>query len=105
MTNANRAMAATSVPQQPSPTVPTPLEKLGDFLETAGMKGKTGPRAFADFERELHARMMDLERDVIAAEMKRFDCEEDAIVIAGKVHRRVLRQSQTYMTAAGEVVV
>jgi hypothetical protein len=29
----------------------------------------------------------------------------DAIVIAGKVHRRVLRQSQMYVTSAGEVVV
>jgi hypothetical protein len=94
--------AATSVQKEASPT---PLEKLREFLETAGMKGKTGPRAFADFEREVHERMMEVERDVIAAEMVKLDIDADAIVIAGKVHRRVLRQSQTYMTSAGEVSV
>ena len=34
------------------------------------MKVKTGPRAFEEFERELHARMMDVERDALAAEMR-----------------------------------
>jgi hypothetical protein len=36
-----------------------PLEKLREFLEKEGMKSKTGPRSFADFERELHERMME----------------------------------------------
>jgi hypothetical protein len=82
-----------------------PLEKIREFLETAGVKSKTGPRSFAEFERELHERMMEAERDILAAEMAKVDIDADAVVIAGKVHRRVLRQSQTYMTSAGEVVV
>ena len=49
--------------------------------------------------------MMEAERDIVAGEMARHDVDADAVVIAGKVHRRVLRQSQTYMTSAGEVVV
>jgi hypothetical protein len=69
------------------------------------MKEKMGPHAFAEFEKELHERMMEAERDIVAAEMARLDADADAIVIDGKVHRRVLRQSQTYMTSAGEVVV
>ena len=97
-----RAVAVTRVPNE---VEATPLEKLRSFLDTHGMKGKTGPRAFADFERELHARMMEVERDVIAAEMVKLDIDADAVEIAGKVHRRVLRQSQTFMTSAGEVVV
>lgn len=80
-----------------------PLEKLRRFLDTLPMKDKVGPRAFAEFERELHERVMQVERDVIAAEMEKLDVDADAVVINGKVHRRVLRQSQTYMTAAGEV--
>lgn len=32
----------------------TPLEKLREFPETEGMRSKTGPRSFADFEREVH---------------------------------------------------
>jgi hypothetical protein len=94
--------AATSVQTEGKPAA---LEKLREFLETAGMKSKTGPRSFADFERELHERMMGAERDIVAGEMARLDIDADAVVIEGKVHRRVLRQSQTYMTSAGEVVV
>jgi hypothetical protein len=96
------AHAATSVPKEAKAT---PLERLREFLETEGMKSKTGPRSFADFEREVHERMMEAERDIVAAEMARLDVDADAVVIDGKVHRRVLRQSQTYMTSAGEVVV
>jgi hypothetical protein len=81
------------------------LEKLREFVETHGMKEKVGPQAFADFERELHRRFLEAERDVIADEMARFDTEADAVIIDGKVHRRVLRQKQTYETSAGEVVV
>ena len=60
---------------------------------------------FAEFEREVHPRRMEAERDIVAGEMARLDVDVDAVVIAGNVHRRVLRQSQTYMTSAGEVVV
>jgi hypothetical protein len=69
------------------------------------MKSKTGPRSFAEFEAELHGRMMEAERDILATEMSKLDVDADAVVVAGKVHRRVLRQSQTYMTSAGEVVL
>ena len=96
------AQAATSVPRE---VVVAPLEKLREFLETHRMKEQMGPHAFAEFERELHERMMKFERDVIADEMARSDIDADAVVIEGKVHRRVLRQSQTYVTSAGEVVV
>ena len=57
------------------------LEKLGEFLETEGMRSKTGPRAFEDFERELHARMMEAERDIVAGEMARHDVDADEAVI------------------------
>lgn len=105
MTSPSRATAATAVTSVPKEAKPTALEKLREFLETEGMRSKTGPRSFADFERELHERMMDLERDIVGEQMARLDVDADAVVIAGKVHRRVLRQSQTYMTSAGEVVV
>ena len=55
MNLSNRATArqtATSVPNA-GPT--TTLEKLREFLETHGMNGKTGPRAFAEFERDVIA--------------------------------------------------
>lgn len=95
---------ATRVPEKASAS-PDPLEKLRAFLDTHRMKDKLGPRDFQAFEKELHERVMELERDLVASEMKRLDVDTAAVVIDGKVHRRVLRQSQTYMTSAGEVVV
>jgi len=80
-------------------------EKLRAFLETERVKKKVGPQAFADFEQKLQERMAELQRDIIAEEMASLDVDAEAVLIDGKTHRRVLRQSQTYMTSAGEVVV
>ena len=99
---AEPANAATSVPAR---AIRGPLEKLRDFLEDQGMRAKTGSRSFADFERELHERMAEIERDIVAAEMVKLDVDAAAIVVDGKVHRRVLKQTQRYMTSAGEVEV
>ena len=105
MTMPNRATVVKLATSAPREARPAPLEKLREFLENEGMKSKTGPRSFADFERELHERMMEAERDIVAAELSKLDVDAPAIVIDGKVHRRVLRQSQTYETSAGKVVV
>src|ERR1035437_5247535 len=78
------ARAATSVPRE---VRQTPLEKLREFLEKEGMKSKTGPRSFADFERELHERMMGAERDIVALQMAKLYVDAPAILIDGKVHR------------------
>jgi len=69
------------------------------------MAGKTGARDFYDFEKELHARLMEAEREIVGTVMAASDVDADAIEIAGRVHRRVLRSAQTYMTAAGPVAV
>jgi hypothetical protein len=96
---------STEVTRVPQEGRAAALEKLREFVETHRMKDKIGPQGFADFERELHRRFLQAERDVIADEMARFDIDADAVVIEGKVHRRALRQTQTYETSAGEVVV
>jgi hypothetical protein len=106
MTHPNRATDGVV----PSTRVPpgrreAALEKLREFVDTHRMKEKAGPQAFADFERELHRRFLEAERDVIADEMARFDVDTDAVLVEGKLHRRVLRQKQTYETSAGEVIV
>lgn len=80
------------------------LAKLREFLQTHHVKAK-GPKNFEAFEQELHSRLMAFEREIIAEEMVTLDVDAPAIVLQGRVHRRVLRQSQTYMTSAGEVVV
>jgi hypothetical protein len=106
MSHPNRATETRSpVTRVPAGGRDATLEKLREFVETHRMKDRGGAQAFADFERELHRRFLEAERDVIADEMARFDTDVDAVLIEGKVHRRVLRQKQTYETSAGEVVV
>ena len=64
--------------------VSDPLAKLREFLETRRMREKIGAGGFAEFERELHERVMEAERDIVAAEMQKFDTDADAVVIDGK---------------------
>lgn len=81
------------------------LDGVRKFLEAHAMRGKTGAREFYDFEKELHQRLMEAEREVVGAVMAASDVDADAIEIEGVVHRRVLKGAETYMTAAGEVRV
>src|SRR6185437_3073514 len=81
------------------------LDAVRAFLQDHAMGGKTGAREFNEFEKALHERMLEAEREILADVMGASDVEADAIEIEGKVHRRVLRSTQTYMTAAGEVQV
>jgi len=66
---------------------------------------KEVPKDFAAFERALHARVMALEREVLAEELAQADVSTDAIEVGGIVYRRVVRCSDEYVTAAGPVRV
>lgn len=81
------------------------LDGVRKFLEDHAMVGKTGAREFYEFERDLHARLMQAEREIVGGVMAASDVDADAIEIEGRTCRRVLRSSQTYMTAAGPVAV
>jgi len=81
------------------------LDGIRKFLEDQAMAGKTGAREFYEFEKELHARLMQAEREIVGSVMAASDVDADAVEIQGRVHRRTLRSAQTYMTAAGPVSV
>jgi hypothetical protein len=81
------------------------LDGVRKFLEDHAMVGKTGAREFYEFEKALHARLMEAEREIIGSVMSASDVDADAIEIEGRVHRRVLRSAQTYMTACGPVSI
>jgi hypothetical protein len=81
------------------------LDGVREFLEAHAMRGKTGPRDFYQFEKELHARLMEAEREIVGDVMAASDVDADAIEIDGVSHRRVLKSAETYMTAAGAVRV
>lgn len=81
------------------------LDGIRKFLEDHAMQGKTSAREFHEFEKALHERLRETEREIVADVMAASDVDADAIEIDGRVHRRVLRSKQTYMSAAGEVEV
>ena len=79
------------------------LARLQSFLEDRRVHRDDKPESFAEFEKSLHDRLMDLERELVAEEMARADIDAGAIVVDGVTYRRVLRCLQTYFTAAGPV--
>lgn len=81
------------------------LDGIKEFLDTHAMAGKTGAREFYEFEKALHERLLEAEREIVADVMAASDVDADAIEVEGRVLRRVLQSSQTYMTACGEVEV
>jgi hypothetical protein len=106
MTNTARAIASS-----PSPTARAPLGSeealacIHRFLEDRRVPAKDKTESFADFEKELHAKVMEYEREMIAEEMARADIDAGAIVVEGATYRRVLRCEAMYFTGAGPVHV
>lgn len=81
------------------------LDGVRNFLEDHAMGGKRSASEFDELEKTLHERLLEAEREILADVMAASDVDADAIEINGRVHRRVLHSTQTYMTAAGEVQV
>jgi len=54
---------------------------------------KDVPTDFAAFERNLHSRVMALEREFLGEQLAQADVSTDAIEVGGVVYRRVVRCS------------
>lgn len=78
-------------------------QKLEAFLEER--RAKDGPiEDLAKFEKKLHDMVSELECEVIAEELQRYDIDVPVIELNGTRYKRVLRCEQTYLSAAGEVL-
>lgn len=51
------------------------LDGTRKFLEAHSMRAKTGPRDFYEFEKELHARLMEAEREIVGDVMPASDVD------------------------------
>lgn len=60
---------------------------------------------FEIFERELHERVMALERELVAEELTRYDVDAEEVEVEGMVHRQALTSTETYLSSAGPVTV
>ena len=79
------------------------LSKLVDFIQH-----RQAARPATDLEqleRDVRALLMDVEREVVAAELARLDVNVPVIMLDGIPHRRVFRCAQSYFGAAGEIRV
>src|SRR4051794_15033153 len=98
-----RLTAVADFPEKPAQTKGRPLERLKTLIEER--QGKPPVGDFGAFERDLRDRMAEIERDLVAEELERFDIDAPLVLIDGVPHRRVLRCAETYLTAAGPIRV
>lgn len=83
------------------------LEELERFVRQREKQWQSREETpeFASYEYELHARLMKLERELLAAELERYDVSVKEIEVEGKRYRRVMSSGKNYLTTAGEVRV
>src|SRR5689334_18208154 len=104
MTNTARAIVPSpQTTPQPSLVAEEALARIRRFVEDRRMRTQDKQGSFADFEKELHAKVMEFERELLTQDMARADVDAEAIVVDGVTCRRVVRCEDTYFTAAGPV--
>jgi hypothetical protein len=81
------------------------LVGLRQFILDRDEQWTTGTPEFESYEHELHQRVMAIERELLAAELSRYDVTAKQIEVAGVQYRPTLSSTQTYLTAAGAVTV
>lgn len=67
-------------------------------------RGEERPE-FASYEHELHERLMKLERELLADELKRYDVAVKEIEVEGERYGPIMTSGKNYLSAAGEVRV
>lgn len=81
------------------------LQELGQFVRQRQGAWQSGTPSFEQFEQELHQQVMTLERELLARELARYDVAAEQIEVAGVTYHPVWEDTETYLTAAGEVEV
>ena len=83
------------------------LCRLGQFVRERqqAWHAARGTPSFEQFEREVHEQVMALERELLATELAHYDVDAEQIEVAGVSYRPVWADTETYLTAAGEVPV
>lgn len=91
----------------PTTSCPTNLSAALDSVRALADSARVATKDydFSAFERQVHAKMMELEREILAEHLRAGDVDAPEVLIDGVLHRRVMRAEQTYLTTAGEVVV
>lgn len=85
----------------------TALAELGQFVLAWHKQWGTGAGTpdFERFERELHIRVMALERECLEEELAHYDVVAEEIEVAGVAYGQPLCSPETYLSAAGSITV
>ena len=81
------------------------LQRLGQFVREREREWQGVTPGFEQFERDLHQQMVELEQALLAAELARYDVNAEQIEVEGVCYHPVWVDTETYVTAAGEVQV
>jgi len=92
--------------KQSDDSLPSPAsQQFRDFLRTRRQAWQQGVPDLAQFERELHEQVMNLERECLAEDLARYDVSAEQIEVRGVSYQPVLQAAETYLSAAGPVRV
>ena len=81
------------------------MQRLGQFVREHERLWQNTTPGFEQFERDLHKQMVELEQELLAAELARYDVDAEQIEVEGVRYHPVWVDTETYLTAAGEVQV
>ena len=81
------------------------MQRLGQFVREHDRLWQNTTPGFEQFERDLHKQMVELEQELLAAELARYDVDAQQIEVEGVRYHPVWVDTETYLTAAGEVQV
>ncbi len=80
------------------------LEQFVLRREKQWQRGEETPE-FASYEHELHEQLMKMERELLGAELERYDVAVKEIEVEGERYRRLMPSGKNYLSTAGEVRV
>ncbi len=81
------------------------IQRLGQFVCEHEKQWENGVPNLEQYERELHERMMDVECELMGAELSRYDVSVEQIEVEGEIYRPTLTSTETYLSGGGLVKV
>jgi len=82
------------------------VDGLRQFVRKRRQQWETGDVSdFEVFERELHERIMAVERELITDDLAHYDVDVEEVEVEGTIYRQALTSTETYLSAAGPVTV
>lgn len=80
------------------------FRRLQGYVEEL-RRGQKPMESLEVFEREVHALVVEVEQEIVADGVSRYDIEAPVVEVDGQLYRQVYRGEKSYLSAAGEIRV